>query len=226
MSENTTLIAVAHGTRSPAGRRQIQELAASVARRRPGLDVRLCYVDVQEPKVADVVAGVTAARGDAVVVPLLLSAGYHVRVDIAEAVAGTGFPVTAPLGPDDVFLESLRRNVPAGADAIVLASAGSSDPLWVRGIREVAVELPGRVELGYTSGSGPRVADVVARLRAEGARTIAVAAYLLAEGLFYRTLHSAGADSVTPPLCHDGQVADLVLRRFDSAILTTVGSGL
>jgi sirohydrochlorin ferrochelatase len=226
MSENTTLIAVAHGTRSPAGRRQIQELAASVARRRPGLDVRLCYVDVQEPKVADVVAGVIGERRDAVVVPLLLSAGYHVRVDIAEAVAGTGFPVTAPLGPDDVFLESLRRHIPAGADAIVLASAGSSDPLWVRGIREVAAELPGRVELGYTSGSGPRVADVVARLRAEGARNVAVAAYLLAEGLFYRTLHSAGADSVTPPLCHDPQVADLVLRRFDSAVLTTVGSGL
>ncbi|BEL07562.1 hypothetical protein Q0Z83_057530 [Actinoplanes sichuanensis] len=235
MSEFPTLIAVAHGTRSPAGRRQIQELAASVARRRPGLDVRLCYVDVQEPKVADVVAGVgreqEARRGrpgetDAVVVPLLLSCGYHVRVDIAEAVAGTGIPVTAPLGPDDVFLESLRRNVPGGADAIVLASAGSSDPLWVQGIREVAAELPGRVELGYTSGSGPRVADVVARLRADGARNVAIAAYLLAEGLFYRTLHNAGADSVTPPLCQDGDVADLVLRRFDSAILTTVGSGL
>jgi sirohydrochlorin ferrochelatase len=280
MREYPTLIAVAHGTRSPAGRRQIQELAASVARRRPGLDVRLCYVDVQEPRAADVVAtvaaekrahrgdrepvgvvaaekrahrgdrepaGVVAAekrahRGDrepadvvaaekraepaAVVVPLLLSAGYHVRVDIAEAVTGTGFPVTAPLGPDGVFLESLRRDVPSGADATVLASAGSSDPLWVRGIREVAAELPGRVELGYTSGSGPRVADVVARLRAEGARNIAIAAYLLAEGLFYRTLHSAGADSVSPPLCHDAQVADLVLRRFDSAILTTVGSGL
>ncbi|WP_433795476.1 sirohydrochlorin chelatase [Actinoplanes sp. CA-252034] len=246
MSEYPTLIAVAHGTRSPAGRRQIQQLAASVARRRPGLDVRLCYVDVQEPKVADVVAGVMdeqkASRGHferqavggwggfegqaAVVVPLLLSCGYHVRVDIADAVAGTGFPVTSPLGPDDVFLDSLRRNVPAHADATVLASAGSSDPLWVQGIREVAAELPGRVELGYTSGSGPRVAEVVARLRADGAKNVAIAAYLLAEGLFYRTLHNAGADSVTPPLCHDAQVADLVLRRFDSAILTTVRSGL
>ena len=273
MNTFPTLIAVAHGTRSPAGRRQVQELAAAVARRRPGLDVRLCYVDVQEPKVADVVPTV----GDAVVVPLLLSCGYHVRVDIAEAVAGTHFPVTAPLGPDPVFLESLRRNLPA-ADAIVLASAGSSDPLWVAGIREVAAQLsrphgePGhraegpqreaarpreaagadgtrlrgtaagaggtrlretaagadgtRVELAYTSGSGPRVADVVSRLRAEGARTVAVAAYLLAEGLFYRTLHAAGADFVTPPLCHDPAVADLVLRRFDSAILTTVGSRL
>ncbi|MBO3742256.1 sirohydrochlorin chelatase [Actinoplanes flavus] len=222
MSESTTLIAVAHGTRSPAGIRQIQDLAAAVARRRPGLDVRLCYVDVQEPKVADIVP----TCEDAVVVPLLLSCGYHVRVDIAEAVAGTHFPVSAPLGPDPVFTESLRRNIPAAADAIVLAGAGSSDPLWVAGVREVAAQLPGRVELGYTSGGGPRVADVVATLRAEGARRIAVAAYLLAEGLFYRTLHQAGADWVTPPLCHDPAVADLVLRRFDAMRLTTVGSRL
>ncbi|HWS33183.1 MAG TPA: CbiX/SirB N-terminal domain-containing protein [Actinoplanes sp.] len=211
MSAFPTLIAVAHGTRSPSGRRQIQQLAAAVSQRRPGLDVRLCYVDVQEPKVADVVASVD----DAIVVPLLLSCGYHVRVDIADAVKSTHFPVTAPLGPDPLFLDSLRRNLP-DSDAVVLASAGSSDPLWVEGIRDVAAQLPGRVELGYTSGSGPRVKDVVARLRAEGARTVAVAAYLLAEGLFYRTLHSSGADSVTPPLCHDPAVADLVLSRYDS----------
>ncbi|MEV0900127.1 sirohydrochlorin chelatase [Actinoplanes sp. NPDC049802] len=219
MSETTTLIAVAHGTRSPAGRRQMRELADAVARRRPGLDVRLCYVDVQEPKVADIVPTCT----DAVVVPLLLSTGYHVRVDIAGAVAGTRFPVAAPLGPDPVLLDSLRRHLPPAADAIVLASAGSSDPLWVAGIRETAAQLPGRVELGYTSGAGPRVPDVVARLRSEGARTVAIAAYLLADGLFYRTLHSAGADTVTPPLCDDPAVADLVLRRFDAARLVTVG---
>jgi sirohydrochlorin ferrochelatase len=168
---NPTLIAVAHGTRSPAGRRQVQELAAAVVRRRPGLDVRLCYVDVQEPKVADVVAGVVAERADAVVVPLLLSCGYHVRVDIAEAVAGTGFRVTGPLGPDAVFLEHLRRNIPRDADAIVLASAGSSDPLWVAGIREVAAELPGRVELGYTSPARRRRGRAAAcRRREEGGR--------------------------------------------------------
>jgi sirohydrochlorin ferrochelatase len=214
-----TLIAVAHGTRSPAGRRQIEQLAAAVARSRPGLDVRLCFVDVQEPRVAEVVPAVRAA----VVVPLLLSCGYHVRVDIAEAVAGTGIPVTDPLGPDDVLLTSLIRNLPR-ADAVVLAAAGSSDPVWRAGVAGVAARIPGRTEIGYTSGDGPRVADVVARLRAQGARTVAVAAYLLAEGLFYRTLHHAGADSVTPPLCHDPAIADLVLRRFDAARLTTVDS--
>ena len=66
MNEYPTLIAVAHGTRSPAGRRQIRQLAAAVSRRRPGLDVRLCYVDVQNPKVADVVAGVIAEPAEPV----------------------------------------------------------------------------------------------------------------------------------------------------------------
>ena len=213
-----TLIAVAHGTRSPAGRRQIQNLAAAVARRRPGLDVRLCYVDVQEPKVAEIVP----ATRDAVVVPLLLSCGYHVRVDIAEAVAGTGIPVAPPLGPDPVLLETMRDNLPH-ADAVVLAAAGSSDPLWRADVEGVAEQLGATV--GYTSGSGPRVADVVADLRRTN-RTVAIAAYLLAEGLFYRTLHAAGADSVTPPLCEDPAVADLVLRRFDAVTLTTAGSAL
>ncbi|MEV6347859.1 CbiX/SirB N-terminal domain-containing protein [Actinoplanes sp. NPDC051851] len=214
---NPTLIAVAHGTRSAAGRRQLQDLAAAVARRRPGLDVRLCYVDVQEPKVADVVP----TLGDAVVVPLLLSAGYHVRVDIAEAVAGTDIPVTGPLGPDPVLLESLTRTLPA-ADAVVLAAAGSSDPAWRADVEEVAGRLNARI--GYVSGSGPRVPDVVAQLRRQGARKIAIGAYLLAEGLFYRSLHTAGADHVTPPLCHDPAVADLVLRRFDSARLLTTAT--
>jgi len=71
------------------------------------------------------------------------------------------------------------------------------------------------------------VADVVADLRRRGARRIAIAAYLLADGLFYRTLHRAGADFVTPPLCRDPAVAGLVLRRYEEAsysVATAAGS--
>ena len=277
-----TLIAVAHGTRSPAGQAQIRDLVARVAARRPGLDVRLSYVDVQEPKVAAVVEAVP----DAVVVPLLLSAGYHVRVDIAQAVEGTGIPVTRPLGPDDVLLDSLIRQLPPADAVVVLAAAGSSDPAWRFDVEDTAarlsqstysgheakivfpvrhrlprpprdvgvdvtegqsgraelstgmgVEQPGRLELsteegaervhrervrvGYVSGPGPRVPDVVAEFRRQGARRVVIAAYLLADGLFYRSLRKAGADAITPPLCLDPTVTDLVLRRFDSALLTT-----
>ncbi|WP_030435524.1 sirohydrochlorin chelatase [Actinoplanes subtropicus] len=205
-----TLLAVAHGTRSASGQRQIRDLVAAVARRRPGLDVRLAYVDVQRPHVAEVVAGVR----EAVVVPLLLSAGYHVRVDIAEAVRGTGIPVAGPLGPDDVLLDGLIGHLPA-ADAVVLAAAGSADPRWRASVHEMATRIGAHV--AYASGSDPKVADVVADLRRRGARRIAIAAYLLADGLFYRTLHRAGADFVTPPLCRDPAVAGLVLRRYEEA---------
>ncbi|MCY1140912.1 sirohydrochlorin chelatase [Actinoplanes sp. Pm04-4] len=253
------LIAVAHGTRSPAGQAQIRDLVARVAARRPGLDVRLSYVDVQEPKIAEVARLVP----DAVVVPLLLSAGYHVRVDIAEAVAGAPILVTKPLGPDDVLLDSMLRHLPP-ADAVVLAAAGSSDPAWRADVERLAVRLAGSlkidspvshrlprppgvgvgggdnptqrrsiraelstgVRVGYVSGPGPRVPEVVAELRAQGARRVAIAAYFLADGLFYRGLRQSGADDITPPLCLDPAVTDLVLRRYEAALLTTADGRL
>jgi sirohydrochlorin ferrochelatase len=211
-----TLVAVAHGTRSATGAQQIRDLVGAVALRRPDLDVRLAYVDVQQPRIADVAPTVR----DAIVVPLLLSAGFHVRVDIADAVEGTDIAVTAPLGPDAVLLESLTRHLPPG-DAVVLAAAGSADPRWRADIERLATRIPGGAHVAYAAGSEPKVADVVARLRARGVRRIAIAAYLLADGMFYRVLHTVGADTVTPPLCLDPAVVDLVLRRYESALLTT-----
>jgi sirohydrochlorin ferrochelatase len=213
----TTLLAVAHGTRSAAGQAQIRALAAAVAHRRPGLDVRLCYADVQQPRVGAVVTN------GMVVVPLLLSAGYHVRVDIARAAAGTGAVVARPLGPDPVLVDSLRRRLPE-SDAVVLAAAGSSEAAWRAGVAAVAADLGAHV--AYAAGAQRRVPDVVADLRRRGAERIAVAAYLLAEGRFYRSLHTAGAATVTAPLGQDPAVADLVLRRFDAARLTMAPSAL
>jgi sirohydrochlorin ferrochelatase len=210
------LLAVAHGTRSAAGQAQIRELADTVAIRRPELDVRLAYVDVQQPRLPDVAAGLD--RGT-VVVPLLLSSGYHVRVDIASAVGGRDAVATAPLGPDPWLIDVLTRRIAAAgpADAVVLAAAGSSDPRSRADVTAVAAALPMPVHVGYASTSEPRVPDVVARLRAEGARRITVAAYLLADGLFYRSLHRAGADTVTAPLVTAPTMADLVMHRYDEA---------
>ena len=214
------LIAVAHGTRSAAGQGQIRALVDAVAMCRPELDVRLAYVDVQHPRIGEVlpiraqsgeVLPIRAqSRGAApVIVPLLLSTGHHVRVDIAEA-AGDGV-VTPPLGPDPLLTEILAGSAGRDHDALVLAAAGSSDPGWRAEIARVAADLNAHV--AYASRDETK--DVVAGLREQGAERITVAAYLLAEGLFYRSLHRAGADHVTPPLCHDPRVAGLVARRYD-----------
>ncbi|HAP91023.1 MAG TPA: cobalamin biosynthesis protein CbiX, partial [Arthrobacter bacterium] len=129
---NPIMIACAHGTSSTQGAAEVNALRAAIAALRPGLDIREAYVDVQEPDLVDVVAGLPAGA-PAVVVPLLLSVGYHVKVDIARAVKSRpGSLAAAPLGPDPrlaaLLDQRLREAGVTERDAIVLAAAGSSNP--------------------------------------------------------------------------------------------------
>lgn len=213
-----TLVAVAHGTRSPAGQAQIHDLVDRIARRRPGLDVRLSYVDVQAPYVGSVLAELDRP---AVVVPLLLTTGYHVRVDIASAAAGTGAVLTRPLGSDPRTRNLLAARIAAArpSDAVVLAAAGSSDPQSRADVAALARALPMRAHVAYAATATPRVPDVVARLRVTGARRVTVGAYLLVDGVFHRSLHRAGADAVTAPLVTSRVIEDVVLDRYDAALM-------
>jgi sirohydrochlorin ferrochelatase len=223
------LVACAHGTRDPAGRRLVAELALAARRLRPGLETTAAFVDVQPPAVDEVVAGLAAEGRPAVVVPLLLSGGYHVHVDIAGAVAAHPSAVAArALGPDAWLAAVLHdRLLAAGADpadagtAVVLAAAGSSDPRSVADVEATAALLRprwvGPVTCGYGSAARPRVPDAVAAARAAGARHVVVAAYLLAPGHFAGRLAAAGADAVTAPLLPDDRVARVLLDRYDAA---------
>jgi sirohydrochlorin ferrochelatase len=224
------LIACAHGTRNPTGRRLVAELALAARSLRPGLETTAAFVDVQPPTVVDVVAGLSAAGRPAVVVPLLLSGGYHVHVDIAGAVAGAAGTVAArPLGPDPRLVEVLHdRLVSAGADprdprtAVVLAAAGSSDVRAVADVESTADLLQrtwaGPVTTGYGSAATPTVPDAVAAARRAGAERVVVASYLLAPGHFHDKLAGAGADVVTAPLLPDDRIAAVLLDRYDVAL--------
>ena len=223
------LVTCAHGTRNPAGRRLVAELALGARALRPGLVTTAAFVDVQPPTVVDVVAELSAAGRPAVVVPLLLSGGYHVHVDIAGAVADAGSAVAArPLGPDPRLVEVLRdRLTQAGAEpgdpltAVVLAAAGSSDPRSVADVEDTADllqrEWAGPVTTGYGSAATPTVPDAVAAARRAGAERVVVAAYLLAPGHFADKLAGAGADLVTAPLLPDERIAAVLLDRYDAA---------
>ena len=223
------LVACAHGTRNPTGRRLIAELALAARAQRPGLVTTAAFVDVQPPTVVDVVAGLSAEGRPAVVVPLLLSGGYHVHVDIAQAVAAAEGTVAArPLGPDPRLVAVLHdRLLQAGADprdpltAVVLAAAGSSDPRAVADVEDTADLLQsswaGPVTTGYGSAAQPPVPDAVTAARGSGAERVVVASYLLAPGHFHDKLAAAGADVVTAPLLPDDRIAAVLLDRYDAA---------
>ncbi len=227
------LVACAHGTRNPTGRRLIAELALAARSLRPGLETTAAFVDVQPPTVVDVVAGLSAAGRPAVVVPLLLSGGYHVHVDIAGSVAAAPGAVAArPLGPDPRLAEVLYdRLLASGADprdpltVVVVAAAGSSDPRAVADVETTADLLQrtwaGAVTTGYGSAAEPTVPDAVAAARRAGAARVVVASYLLAPGHFHDKIDGAGADAVTAPLLPDDRIAAVLLDRYDAAVEQT-----
>jgi sirohydrochlorin ferrochelatase len=200
----------------------VDALRDAVGARRLGLRVVEAYVDVQDPSLPLVLAGL----GSAVVVPLLLSAGYHVNVDVAAAVdsAGPGVRRARALGPDGVLAEVLAERLDrAGlADhAVVLAAAGSSDHRAVRDVEQTAHCL-GRliardVVAAYASAAEPRVGDAASALAAKG-RRVAVASYVMAPGFFYDRLREIRADLHTPPLLPHPAIVDLVLSRYDEAV--------
>lgn len=228
------LVGIAHGTSSPQGQAAVAGLMRAVAEAHPDLTVVLGFVDVQHPDTPETLAALPVAL-PAVVVPLLLSAGYHVHVDLTEAVgAATGRQVAlAPaLGPDDRLIALLRHRLEeaglAGDDVVVLAVAGSSDARAVAACRVVAEGLAaasGReVALGFLSAATPRLACMVTtmRIRHPG-RRIVVSSYLLAPGYFQRLVEQAGADVVTRPLLVPDEAAPeplvaLVASRYLSAV--------
>jgi sirohydrochlorin ferrochelatase len=220
------LVGCSHGTDSVAGRAAIRSVLDGVRRAHPALDVREAFVDVQQPEVADVVGGALADVGEAVVVPLLLSAGYHVHVDIAEAVAPPGAAASGALGPDrrlaDILFDRLADAGAGPGDTVVLAAAGSTDARAADAVEEVARQVRevwrhGPVVIGYGAGAQPSVPVAVAAARADGARRVVIASYLLAPGFFHDRLLAAGADVVTAPLAPDDRLVPVVVDRFRAA---------
>ncbi|MGW5241838.1 sirohydrochlorin chelatase [Monashia sp. NPDC004114] len=220
------LVASSHGTASPDGQAAVDALVRAVASRRPDLDVVAAFVDVQQPDPAAVLRALPAGRA-ARLVPLLLSAGYHVFVDLTEAAAAAPDASVAPaLGPDDRLAELLRARLEASGlrddDIVVLGAAGSSELSAVEDCRVIAVTLGRLVEravtVGFLSAAQPRLADAVAAQRVPGRRVV-VATYLLAPGYFADQAAASGADVVTAPLLMPDEppapeLVDIVIERY------------
>jgi sirohydrochlorin ferrochelatase len=220
------LLAISHGTASPAGQAAVAGLVAAVAARLPDVHVRLGHVDVQQP---DVAASLDALAPDepAVIVPLLLSAGYHVRVDLREQSAGHADVAISPaLGPDprliDVLIARLAALEPAPEDAVVLAVAGSSDDRANEDCRVTARMLAERlqrdVSVGFLAAAEPRLGPAVHEARV-GGRTAIVANYLLAPGYFHDlAVRLADGSRVARPLLDDDEppapLVEIVLDRY------------
>lgn len=227
------LVGIAHGTNAPAGQAAVATLMRAVAAAAPCLNATLGFVDVQQPDTPATIGALPAAA-PAIIVPLLLSAGFHVHVDLTRAVlAATDRCVVlgAALGPDNRLVALLQRRLAEAGlspdDAVVLAAAGSSDARAVADCRVVAERLSqalGRpVTIGFLSAAEPRLAAAITTARAANPECrVMLSSYLLAPGYFHGLTEAAGADVVTAPLLRADapapqELVDVVIDRYREA---------
>jgi sirohydrochlorin ferrochelatase len=233
-----TLLAISHGTSSPVGAGAVATLVGAVAARLDGeAPVHAGFVDVQQPDVPTCLDRLREAS--TVIVPLLLSAGFHVHVDLREDVdsaraEGIDVTLAGALGPDARLVDLLEHRLTAAGltagDVVVLAAAGSSDDRAVADCERTGALLAERtghpVRVGYIANATPRVPDVVASVRSEhpDARVV-TASYLIAPGYFQTLAEKAGGDVTTAPLLlpdaeAPDELVDIVVDRYRAVCRT------
>lgn len=235
MAPSLHVVACSHGTDNARGRELIRGLRQQVEEllaRRPApvagrILVHEAYVDVQDPDLGKVLAGLPAGE-PAVVVPLLLSHGHHTGVDIAAAVARRPNTTAAsPIGADPrlarVMSARLREAGYRDGDQLVLAAAGTRVPTGQdqarASARALAAALDAGVATSYCSAATPGVQSTVDSLRqASPDARVGVVSYLLAPGFFQDLLAGIDATYVTAPLLPDVIVAECVVDRLEEVL--------
>ncbi|HZJ06568.1 MAG TPA: CbiX/SirB N-terminal domain-containing protein [Nocardioidaceae bacterium] len=232
------LVALAHGSRDRRSAETIQALVAEVRAMRPDLRIDAAFLELSRPSFPSVVDRlVKAGYDEIVVVPLLLTQAHHAKVDVPSAVAAATarhenlkVRATDILGLESVFLEVLDRRLRAALkdarvrelDALVLAAAGSSDPLANQSVARLARlwgsthKLP--TVAAYASAAPPATGEAVRQFRGEGRRHVAVGSLFLAPGTLpdraAELALEAGAVAVSAPLGADTEVARTILARY------------
>ncbi|AOW94771.1 cobalamin biosynthesis protein [Rhodococcus sp. WMMA185] len=235
----TPLIAVAHGSRDPRSAQVVTAVVSALRERRPDLDVRLCFLDLNAPSV-DQVLDAVAAEGhtSAVVVPMLLGSAFHARVDLPTLLDGVRLrhphlhvEQAEVLGPDPRLIEAVRdRIVEAVAGAgdsglgVILAAVGSSNPAANARTRAIAESVVAGTPWSHSvtcfaTAAEPSVQQAISAVRRAGADRIVVAPWFLAPGLLTDRLGRA-AESYGPDITYAATIGphpgliDVMLDRY------------
>jgi sirohydrochlorin ferrochelatase len=231
------LVALAHGSRDPRSAATITALVDEVRAMRPDLKVERAFLDLSRPTLDSTIDRLSRKHDEIVVVPLLLTDAFHAKVDVPTAVAAAAerhpevqIRATPILGLETRFLEvldlrmreALRAARARELDALVLAAAGSSDPLANQSVARLARlwgthhKLP--VTAAFASAAPPATGEAVRAFRKEGRRHIAVASLFLAPGFLpdraAELAYEAGAIAVSEPLGAHPEIARTVLARY------------
>jgi len=210
-ANHDTILIVGHGSREESGNQEIRDFTEQWRARRPDWRIELCFIEFAPPELNAALLAAGRSSRRVFVVPLILNAAGHVKMEIPEAVEQARiacpqaeFLLAPHLTACDPVLAILKRRLRKAMNAldmpdptttgVVLLGRGSSDrgangemakmARWL--LEEGDHEL---VDLAFTGITWPRLEKVVQRQTLLGMRQIVVLPYYLYTGTLMQRIH-------------------------------------
>ncbi|MBT9477578.1 CbiX/SirB N-terminal domain-containing protein [Polaromonas sp.] len=199
-----TILVVGHGSREKSGNDEILDFAEQWRQRQPGWRIEVCFIEFSEITMSEGLRRAATGAQRVLVVPLILNAAGHVKMDIPQAIDGARlkfarvqFLYAPHLAACDPILAIVKRRLKGAMQAldmpdptttgVVMLGRGSSDrqangemakmARWL--MEETDHEL---VDLAFTGITWPRLEKAVQRQSLLGMTQVVVLPYYLFNG--------------------------------------------
>ena len=211
MNTTDTILLVGHGSREASGNEEILAFAAQWRVRRPDWRIEVCFIEFAPPSLHDGLLAATQGARRVIVVPLILNAAGHVKMEIPEAIEHARvhapqveFLYAPHLSACDPILSLLKRRLRQAMSAldmpdppttgVVLLGRGSSDRAANGDMAKMARWLQEAgdhemVDLAFTGITFPRLERVVQRQALIGIKQVVVLPYYLYTGTLMQRIH-------------------------------------
>lgn len=218
-SANPVVLIVGHGSREPAGNHEVEQFAAAARKRHPHHTILTCFIEFAEVLLPEGLAhAAQTARAAApeaatvLVIPLIINAAGHVKMEIPQAVAEAArafpdvtFTITPQVGTGDELFAALQgeRNramrrlaMPdPQTTGVILLGRGSSDPGANAELAKLARRLfeatdHELVDLAFTGVTYPRLERVAQRFVTWGMTQIIVLPVYLFTGVLIERIRA------------------------------------
>jgi sirohydrochlorin cobaltochelatase len=119
------LVLFAHGSRDPDWARPFEKISAELARKCPGIEIRLAYLEAMRPTLDEALASLVARKATRIsVVPVFLGQGGHLKndlpklvADVREAYRGVEIAREPSLGEQPAVIEAIAEAIARAARA-------------------------------------------------------------------------------------------------------------
>lgn len=201
---NDVVLLVGHGSRQQQGNQEIERLAQQWRQSRPDLHIEVCFIEFAEVMLDEGLARAAQSAKRVIVVPLILNAAGHVKMEIPQHVAEARqrfprveFVLMPHLGANDHILDILKRRLRTAmaeldmpdpqTTGVILLGRGASDRQANGEVAKMArwLQEDSRhelIDIAFTGITWPRLERVVQRHAQLGMMQIAVLPYYLFTG--------------------------------------------